>query len=75
MKKLGIKRLDAGIYEVINHDWDASNGRLQIYRAGVYGSDQEGWRSSYSDSLFSTLSEAKASTFVALENDGLGVIA
>lgn len=75
MKTLGIKRRYAGCYEVINHDWPADNGRLEIYKAGVYGSDQESWRSSYCDSLFSTLSEAKAETFAALENDGLGVMA
>lgn len=75
MKTLKLKRIDSGIYEVINHGWDPLNGRLEIYRANVYGSDQEGWRSSYSDCLFSTLSDAKALTFVALECDGLGVIA
>ena len=68
MKTLGIKRVYAGCYEVINHDWPADNGRLEIYKSCLGG-----WRSSYCDSLFSTLSEAKAATFVALENDGLGV--
>ena len=76
MKTLKLKRIDSGIYEVINHGWDPLNGRLEIYRANVYGSDREGWRSSYSEyCIFPTLSDAKAFTFVALECDGLGVIA
>ena len=71
MKTLKIKKVYAGVYEVINHGWDASNGPLEIYKS----CDQEGWKSSYCDSLFSTLAEAKAETFASLEADGLGVAA
>ena len=71
MKALKIKKVYAGVYEVINHGWDESNGSLEIYKSDC----QEGWKSSYCDSLFATLSEAKAETFAALECDGLGVAA
>mgnify|MGYP003115657376 FL=1 len=73
MKTLGIKRRYAGCYEVINHDWPADNGRLEIYQSTLGG--YLFWKSCYCDSLFMTLREAKASTFAALENDGLGVTA
>ena len=73
MKTLGIKRRYAGCYEVINHDWPADNGRLGIYQSTLGGYLY--WKSCYCGSLFMTLREAKASTFAALENDGLGVTA
>ena len=71
MKSLKIKKVYDGVYEVINHGWDASNGRLEIYKSDC----QEGWKSSYSESLFGSFAEAKAETFAALECDGLGVAA
>lgn len=72
MKELKIKKtgLD-GVYEVINHGWDESNGRLEIYRSTCLGGYTY-WRSSYSSSFYKTLREAKASTFAMLEADGLG---
>lgn len=69
MKPLKLKRIYAGCYEVINHQWSDDNGRLEIYQT----SDGTGWRSSYTPGLFGTLAEAKASTFIDLETDGLGV--
>lgn len=73
MKTLKIKKVYAGVYEVINHGWDESNGRLEIYKTFLGGYAY--WKSSYCDSLFATLSEAKAETFAALDCDGLGVAA
>jgi len=69
MKPLKLKRMYAGCYEVINHQWPDYNGRLTIYQTD----DGTGWRSSYTSGLFGTLAEAKASTFTDLETDGLGV--
>lgn len=68
MKALRIKKVYAGVYEVLNHGWDVSNGRLEIYRAD----NGDGWKSSYCGALFATLAEAKAATFAALQSDGLG---
>lgn len=73
MKTLKIKKSYAGCYEVINHNWDEFNGRLEIYKTCLGGYTH--WKSSYCDSLFATLAEAKAETFAALECDGLGVAA
>ena len=73
MKTLKLKKSYAGCYEVINHNWDESNGRLEIYSTMLGGFVM--WRSSYCEGYFATKSEAKASTFAALECDGLGVAA
>lgn len=73
MKELKIKKtgLD-GVYEVVNHSWDSFNGRLEIYRTSLGGVTM--WKSSYSESFYGTLREAKASVFAMLEADGLGKV-
>lgn len=72
MKALKIKKNYAGCYEVVNHNWDASNGRLEIYSSTAFNGSTY-WKSCYVSSVFNTLAEAKAATFAALEADGLGV--
>ena len=72
MKALKIKKNYAGCYEVVNHNWDDSNGRLEIYKSTCLGGYTY-WKSCYVSSVFNTLAEAKAETFAALEADGLGV--
>jgi len=70
MKQLAIKKSGYGSYFVVNHNWAAFNGPIEIYKSAE---GENLWRSSFTDSLYSSLKEAKAETFACLESNGMGV--
>lgn len=70
MKPLAIRKSGYGSYFVVNHSWHLSNGPIEIYKS-CDGDNL--WRSSFTDSLYTSLKEAKAETFACLELNGLGV--